>query len=699
MAVIGKIREKSTLLLIVVGGALMAFILTDLFSSRSSVFQGDVNNIGKINGKNIRAVDFNDRYEEIVERYKKDSKGENIPDFIHGQIRDEVWKQYLKEYILNAEMDELGVVISAEELADLTYGDNPHPIVRNAFSNRETGMFNKNEVIGFLKNMERDETGDAKRQWLVLEGEMKRIARQDKYFDLIRKGIYTTTFEAQAYYKNQNQKVGISYVVKRYADVADSTVSVSEGDIKEYYNQNRNKFIEKKSRKIEYSVFRVVPSSEDSAAVKKWVDHTYAQFRLTKDDSTFVNANSDKEFDFKFYSKNDPVRFDTNLFEIDSVGLTVAPVIEGEAWKMRKVVKIKYASDSVEARHILLSTEKKNKEEVALRMDSIKSAIQTGADFAEIAGRLSEDPGSKDKGGSLGWFKEGYMIPVINDSCFKGKLNKLMVIESSFGVHLFEVTGKSPQVKKIQVATIVRSIDASRETMDGQFTASNDMSLRVAEEKDMESLAMEYNAEFNSIDIRESDFEIPEVESSRQLIRWAYEAEVGDVTEALQFAGAFVVARLLEIHEDGVAPLNRVKAEAELGAIKKKKAEAFIQEMQGVTDLNEAGKSLNLMVEKADNIAFENFSIPGLGREPELMGKIFTMQQGDLSVPIEGNGGVFIVQIDKVDAVNVSDIDIAAPKEQLTLSRATRVGDDRSSGVFEALKECSDIEDNRFRFY
>ena len=136
---------------------------------------------------------------------------------------------------------------------------------------------------------------------------------------------------------------------------------MSEADIKSYYNQNKSKFIEKKSRRIEYSVFRVIPSAADSAAVKKWVVHTYTQFRQTKDDSTFVNANSDKEFDFKFSSRNDNVRFDTSLFEIDSAGYTLAPVIEGDAWKMRKVVKIKYAPDSVEARHILLTTEKKNK--------------------------------------------------------------------------------------------------------------------------------------------------------------------------------------------------------------------------------------------------------------------------------------------------------------------------------------------------
>ena len=698
MAVIGKIREKSTLLLIVVGGALMAFILTDLFSSRSSVFGGDVENIGKINGKNIRGVEFNDRYEVILDRYKTENRGEDIPDFVNGQIRDEVWKQYLREYILDAEMDELGVVISKEELADITYGDNPHAYVTNAFTNQQTGVFDKNDVISFLKNMERDETGDSKRQWLSLEAEMKRISRQDKYYTLIKKGLYTTSFESEKYFENQTKRVGISYVAKRYADIADSAVTVTESDIKSYYDKNNNKFVEEKSRTIEYSIFRIVPSSEDSTAVKSWVNNTYGQFVLTQDDSTFVNANSDIEFDFKYYSESEGILFDTALFDVDSVGYTVSPFIENGSWKMRKLVKMKYAPDSVEARHILLTYDKTNEEKVAIRMDSIKSAIEAGTDFTELAIKFSVDPGSKEDGGSLGWFKEGFMIPVINDSCFNADLNKLMTVESSFGLHLIEVTNRSEEVKKIQIASIERSIDASRETMDNQFMASNDMSRRLPEVEDMNELAFEYNVIAQEAQVLETSFEVNQIESSRGLIRWAYEAELGDVTEAMQFGSAFVVARLLEIHEDGVAPLDRVHLDAEIGAIKMKKADAFTAEMTGITDLTQGGADLNILVENSDNITFEAYSISGMGIEPQVLGKIFTMNEGDLSVPIIGEGGVYIVQIDNVEEPP-ADADLETAKDQLTLSRVSRVGDDRFSGVFDALKEQSDIEDRRFKFY
>ncbi|MEQ9063935.1 MAG: SurA N-terminal domain-containing protein [Vicingaceae bacterium] len=694
MAVIGKIREKSTLLLIVVGGALMAFILTDLFSSRSSVFGGDLQNIGSINGKDIRATEFNDRYQQILERYKVENRGQDIPEFVHGQIRDEVWKQYLEENILDTELDELGVVISTEELADITYGDNPHPFVRNAFTNKETGQFDKNNVIAFLKNIERDETGDSKRQWLALEAEMKKLSRHDKYYSLIKQGLYVTNFEAREYHKSQNKRVSISYMVKRYADVVDSSVTVTKSDVKDFYDENPGRFVETKSRNIEYAIFRVIPSSADSAAVKKWVDNTYTQFIKTEDDSTFVNANSDKEFDFRFYSRNDEPNFDTSLFQTGELNYTVEPYIEGRKWKMLKITKIKFAPDSVQARHILIPVEKDDKEVTLERVDSIKTALASGADFAALANKYSADPGSKEKGGDLGWFKEGFMIPVINDSCFKADVNRLMEVESSFGIHLMEVTAKSPVVKKLQVAQIERSIDASRETMDGQFTASNDMSVRAVTSEDMASLAGEYQAEFNSSDVKEVDFMIPEVESSRGLIRWAFEAELGEVSEAMQFGDAFVVCRLKEIHEDGLAPLDRVYGEAEIGAIKKKKAQKFKEEMAGITDIKAGAAKLNLMVETANNIIFDGYSVPGMGREPQVMGKIFTMSSGDLSVPIEGEGGVYIISIDKIDDVN-EDVNVEVEKNQLAQSRTSRVDYE----VFESLKKSSDIEDRRFRFY
>lgn len=693
MAVIGKIRENSTLLLIIIGGALMAFILTDLFSSRSSVFQEDRENIGSIDGKNIKSVEFNVRFEHELENFKARENRTDVPEFVQGQLRDQVWNQYLNEMIMGEQLEKLGVVVSSEELADMTYGDNPHDQVKQAFTNPNTGQFSKNDVINFLKNMENDE--EAKTQWLVFEKAMKRERRSNKYYTLIKKGLYATGAEVKQKHSEQTKQMSFAYIVKRYTELTDSLVDLSESDIEEYYNNHPNEFMEKKSRKIEYVAFDIAASSEDSTVIKEWVNETFAKFKTTRNDSSFVNANSDREFDFRYYSKNDEnLRFDTSLFKADSVGYTTEPKIENEKWKMSKISKIKYAPDSVEARHILLAFEEGNEEEVNKRIDSLMKAIEEGADFGELAAKFSQDPGSKDKKGSLGWFKEGFMIPVINDSCFNAKTNRLMKVESPFGIHLLEVLQKSPEVKKLQVAQLVRGIDASRETIDKIFTASNDFSIQVEDGAEMESLAPKFGVLYNTADVRENDNMIGQLESSRGIVRWAYEAELNQVSEALQYGGSFVVVKLLEIHEDGVAPLSRVEDEARIGAMKDKKAEIFKEEMSGFTDINDAAQSLDLTVDRAANVVFEAYSIPNLGRELHLLGRIFTMSEGDLSVPIQGENGVYIVHIEKVVEPNeISDTKMI--REQIAQGRESRVDFE----VFEALKKRVEIEDYRFRFY
>ncbi len=696
MAVIGKIREKSTLLLIVVGGALMAFVLTDLFSSRSSVFGNDLQNIGTIDGNEIRGVDFDNKYQVELDNYKKRQNTTEIPEFVRTQIRDQVWNSYIDEFILGSELEALGLTVSTDELADMTYGDNPHAQVLQAFSNPETGEFDKNNVIAFLKRLDQDE--ETKNQWNIFEKAIKKQRNEEKYYAMISKGVYTTRLEAEDYYKSQNKRMNISFVAKRYRDLPDSSVKVTDADIKKYYNANQNKFEEKKSRRVAYAIFDIVASSADSADIKEWVDETYEDFKNTEDDSSFVNRNSDDEFDFKFYSATEENEFiDSSYYSFEEAGVTFDPVIENGRWVMKKIAKIKFSADSVEARHILIAFNKDNKEDVRAQVDSIIGAIKGGADFGQLAAQYSIDPGSKDKNGELGWFEEGYMLPAINDSSFFGDLNKLMVVETIYGFHILEVTNRSETVKKIQMATVVRSIDPSKETASIQFSRSNDFSYKLSEgDTELEKLAEEFGVRFSSIDVRENDNTVPEIESSRGLIRWAYntETKLGQVSDPQQYGGSFVVAELREIHEDGVAPLESVRDEAEIGAIKDKKAEKFIEEMSGFTSLDDASSNLSLPVEKAEGVIFESYSVPILGREPEVLGRVYTMNEGDLSIPIKGQNGVFIIQVDKVEDALPND-DLSAPAFQLTQSRSSRANFE----VMEALKERVDIVDNRHLLY
>jgi peptidyl-prolyl cis-trans isomerase D len=696
MAVIGKIRDKSTLLLIFIGGALLAFLLGDALSSRMSFFGNERKALGEIDGVEISGAEFDARVQAEINAYKEREQTSELPEQLASQIREQVWNEYLQERILGLEFKELGLVVTSKELADMTYGTNPHPQVRQAFTNPQTGEFNSSDVVRFIKNLDADETGKTKEQWLKFEGAIKKQRLLNKYNILIQKGLYVTSTEAQKDFVNTNEKMNINYVFKPYGSVPDSAITVTDAEIKAYYKNNQHEFKQERVRAVQYVNFHIVPSQKDSLETKQWVDETFVKFRNTQNDSMFVSVNSDKEFDRTLYSRNRlPAGVDTTWMDRDSVGYMEGPYLEEDGtYKMTKLTKVKYAPDSVRARHIVISFQRMEKDSAMAKIDSIKQALENGADFAELALQYSDDQTSRADSGNLGWFMEGVMLQSINDTCFSAKVGEYKVVESIVGAHVFEVLDRSPVVKKIQLATIERKIEPSRETYDDYFIKANQFSIKLEEEGVlMEDLAAELGKIALIVNVKETDNEVQGLIGSREIIRWAYTAEEGDVSEPFTTDANVVVAVLKEAREEGIAKFDRVKDQARLGAIKEKKAEQFTATLSG-KDIESIATQSGLAIQKAAGISFSSFSIPRIGFEPELLGKLFSLKEGDLSRPIKGRNGVYVVEVESV--VPAPDqVDLNQARNQLAQNRKARVNYE----VFEALKKNANVQDNRYLFY
>ncbi len=695
MAIIGKIREKSYLLLILIGVALMAFVLGDFFSNQSAFFAEDRNNIAIVDGVSVTGAEFENRLNRAKESYKENEQRNDVPPFVERQLREQIWNDLLDELLLGGEYEELGLVVSRKELFDMAVGENPHPQIKRAFTNPETGEFSVESVKNFIRNLDQDETGETEARWKRFEKGLRKERIRSKYNTLMAKGLYVTTLEAKNNYQESGKSVNIKYVVRDYSSIPDSTVEVSESDIRAYYDAKPYEFQEKKSRKIIFASFPVIPSMEDSARAKDWMENKYKEFAETDDDSIFININSEEEFDFNFYSSwNLPEEYDSALFTLDTAGYLFPMKLDNQGvYKAVKLAKIKYAPDSVRSRIILKSFQNNKPEDAEKLIDSIADAINNGADFAEIAKTESDDEGSAQDGGDLGWFQERVMPEQINDSSFMQPVGKLIKIEAAYGVLLLEVMEKSEEVKKIQLAKLMRTIEASKETFEEAFKQSSQFSRDLSGTNDALSLGDKYGTEAREIFVREDDDVIPGIENSRPIVRWAYRSNEGDVSETMEVDDGFVVAKLLEIKEDGTAPFDKVKFQAELGAIKDKKAEKFIEEMSGITSLEDATGKFGINPATAQ-VNFGSYTVTGVGREPELQGKVFTMDEGDLSVPIKGEKGVFIVLIESIsDVAEIDDYKYA--KLQLNQNRKSRAGYE----AFEAIKKRVDIDDRRSQFY
>lgn len=691
MAVIGKIREKSSLVMIIIGVGMLAFLLpTD---GIQSLFGGQDNSLGEIGGNKISGQEFNQRLEVSVSQWENQNNATSSAE-VRESLKDQVWSEIIREVVLESQFKELGITVSSQELFDMVQGSNPHPQVQQAFTDPNTGVFNPSQVLQFLKSLE-TMPAQNRSQWLLFEKGIQKERVASKYNMLLSKGLYATSSMIKRTYVEQNEQRNIKFVAKRYVSINDSTITVTAEELKAYYKEHKKEYKQDASREIEYVKFEVEPSEADIAEAKEWIQKTAEEFKITDNDSSFVVYNSEVPLDEKYYGKDEmPASLDSAFFYTEIGSMTDVYEEEG-AFKVTKLANTKMVPDSVKARHILLKTTQQPSDTLLkAKLDSIKSKIEKGANFASIAKEISEDVGSAIEGGDLGWFKEGVMVPTFNDACFNGKVGDLVIVQSQFGFHLIEIMKQANKSRKVQLATVARKNVPSNETFNEVFAKASAFysSNNTAEAFKKATEGDEY-AKFIATEVKVSDKDIPGMTDVRELVRWAFDNDKGTISDPFTFENTYVVAHLADVREEGLATMEQVEIQVELGAKKKKKAEMFKTEMAGAASLDELATKIGGTVESAKNVNFAAYAIPGMGQEPRINGMASTLQQGQMSIPIEGQTGVFVIQIESVIPAPETT-DYSAIKTQLEQKNSSATGQ-----LLEALKDKFGVVDKRYKFY
>ncbi len=701
MLSIQKLRNKAGLLIIIVIGlALVAFILGDIMSpKKSSIFQKD-SIILKVDGQKIPATTYFELQKQFEDNYQ--ANGSSLDDNARNMIAMQAWEQLLRQSILQEQYEKLGlgimmpehgvIGISHEELKDMIVGNNIDPQIQQIFRNPQTGMYDKNFALNFLQNMDSD---PAKKQiWLTIEKQLVENRMVAKYSALLTQGVYTTTAEAKILAKERNHKVDISYISVPFYTMPDSLFKPTTEEMEAYLSKHKEDYKQlEEGRDIDYIAFPIQPSNEDIVATRKFVADLAPDFKTTDNDEVFVNTNSTVPFDSKFVKKGTlPAQIDSFAFS-GLKGSLIGPYFDGEYIKLSKISKIAMMPDSVKARHILVT-----KGDARKTIDSLKKEIEKGANFALLAFKYSEDPGSKNKGGDLGWFPEGKMVGPFNDSCFLGKVGKLYVVETRYGVHLVELQEKGKETKKVQIATIAAKIEPSTATKNRIYSEAN----KFAGMNNTEALfakAVEANGGKDkkvASDLKSGDRMIAGVESARQVIRWAYEAKQGDVSAVFDCNKQYIIACLKNVKEKGYAELASVKPQIEAEVAKEKKSTKILNDIKNagnVGSLNElASKLKNTMVRDAIGVSFGNTSIPGVGMEPKIAGVASVLETGKISKPIVGNNGVYVIAVIKTDDAPVTN-DKAEQAQNANMLKS-RFG----YFSYNVLKEKAEITDNRLQF-
>ena len=681
-----SIRNRSGLLMVVIGVAMFAFIMMDLMSSQRGGASVDLV-VGEVYGDEIDVQEFEARVQRQFDVQKQ-----NNPSIEVGQVRNSVWT-LLKELVFQKEYDASGISVCNEELFDMIQkGQTLIQQSKQSFTNPETGAFDRARLLQYLKeDMDNDPTGQARAQWVQFEEALYKERLNRKYSNAIAKGLYVSDYEAAQSYQAQSEVRNVSYVAVSYRSIADSLVPISDNELYDHMNANSENYQQDASRTLEYVVFTVNPSKEDDAAALDWVKDIKEDFAGAEDNEAFVRRYSDVTNNRMVYADKETLGVSTLPLFNAPVGTVVGPFQEGRNnYRLAKLVDVQNRPDSVQARHILLTDA--NAQNTA---DSLKNLIEQGSSFSKLAESFSQDPGSASSGGDLGWFPEGRMVAEFNDACFSGKLGELQIVASQFGIHLIEVTKKSKSVKKVKIAFVDRNVVPSNETYQGIFTQAGKFAAENSNSEQFNQSAMDNNLSKRIADnLLESTQTISGLDNPRQMIRWAYKAQVGQVSDVMEFGNKFVVATLTQIKEEGMQELEEVRASVEAVVRNEKRAEMLINQLSGATDLNTLSSDYAAEVKTVEGMTFSNNNVTGLGEDAAFVGAAFAVPEGNVTAAFAGLNAVYVVRVDQV-------ISAPAITDNSSVSQATKINLQSRANyeAYQALEELAEVKDNRAKFY
>jgi len=701
MAIIQRIRTRAGLLLaIVVGLALFAFILGDFITSGGFLYRKSKMNIAEINGTKIPYPEYQQLHAYIEEIMKAQYQTTTLDESMIESVRNQTWQELIQKYLLDKEYHKLGLFVSDQEFSDLIQGQNPHPLVMQMFANPETGTLNRLQLSEFLSRID-EISGAPKEIWVFYERVINKERLFSKYSSLIRKGLYVNKLEIERRQKDMNTTVDFIFIKKKYSEIPDSSITILESDIKKYYTDYKERYKQDESRDLKYVAFEVVPSPDDYKEAEAWINDIRPEFEEVEDVEQYINFTS-PPYDATNYKKGElPDTFDEFMFSAE-LGDVYGPYFEDNSYKLAKLAKINYISDSVRASHILIPVTQANVEQMQQLADSLKTIAEDGYNFANLAENNSRDVATVMSGGDLGWFKEGMKGRYFSDSCFAANIGDVKITYSEEGFHVVKITDKSKPVKKVQVGILSHEVTPSAETDQYYYSKAVEFaSTNNTLQKFEEAVADNDPVAIPVYGLQPLDNNLQGLQNSRNIVHWAFEeAEEGEMLKDIQdYSGKYVVAVVTKIYHKGYRSMEDVADDIKIELIRQKKAEKLTEEMKqtiaNIKTIDEAARDMQLQVNSATGIRFTSFSIPGAGTESKLIAAVTNSSSDGIKGPIEGENGVYVFTIDNVNVNEDQFANSMLSRSYIERSYAARAN--RQS--FEVLKELANIKDIRYRFY
>ena len=700
MATLEKIRSKGLLLLIVVGLALVVFIVGDLVNSGSTYFQENSANVAVINGDKVKIRDYADKMEQFNDVVKL-QYGNNINDDMMEQIRQMVWESTVTEKVIGDDCAEIGMMVTKNELADMLVGNNISPMMMNnqMFFN-ENGQFDVNIVKQFISMLDSEDASQNipyeqlrlyRNYWRYWEHAIKTNRLQEKYTNLLSAALVVNSLEAKYAYDNAKVSADAVYAMKNYFAIADSTINVTDAEIKARYNEKKEQFKQKQSADVKYIVVDIKPSAEDFAEVEKWINDLKEEFTTTEEVADVVNSNSDVQYRGENLVKE---QIDADFQEFaftGKAGEVMGPIFVDNTYKMARIIENGINSiDSVNLSNMYLRRE--TAEATQALADSIMDAVKKGADFAELAKTHSLLQNAAN-GGEIGWVSEMGLEKKIATPAFSTPAKGMFQVKEGNDINLFIVNELGEKVVKAKVAVLARTVDATSRT---QANLYNSLKQFIVDNNTIEKLEAEAaNNGYVVMSAKNLDINattINNVKKAREAVRWAFENKEGAISDIFEVENQIIAVAVDKHNAEGYRSIESLRPQLLSELRNEKKGDVIMAEMNGKT--MEQLTAEGFRIDTVRNINFASTYAGAIGNEPSLFARVATAEVEKESAPIKGNTGAYIFKV-------INKNEEAKPyneKEEMVMLE-TREAYMNSYLSIEALKEAANIEDMRYKYY
>ena len=703
MALLGKIREKSIFLIIVIGLALFAFVISGALGTGSSNSTSN-EPIGVINGKEIPLENFRFMVEQTERNFGLTTM----------QAVNNVWKQYIRNFVFEDQFEILGIDAGRDQIEQVV--SSTESIINDERFINEAGFFDFGLFTDFIVQM-KNTNPQAYESWKQQELSIISSAKENIYFDLIKSSLAVTSKDAEIFYHLENDNIDLEYVKFPYSKIPDTIFKLSDQDIKKYIDKNQNKYKRDESRSIEYVSFFENATEEDIKDIRESLlnltedrleyndvsklTDTIVGFYNTKYLSDFVNRYSDEEFDSIYLTKGKlPSDYAEILFNL-KIGESFGPYKDINSFKISKLID-KKKNASIRASHILISHNESNakppninrtKDEAKKLANKLfRQIIRNKSKFESLAEEFSDGP-SKSLGGDLGFFTQDQIEPEFFRFAENNRIGKIGLVETSFGFHVIKIVDKEDLVL---IANLTKKIVPSEQTSNEVFKNATQFEMNSLN-NNFETAAQKSGYKIRLVsNINKLDDNLPGLPSQRRIVQWAFDdtRELGEIKRFDLSFGGYVVVKLKNINDKGVRELNEVREEITREILNNKKANLIVKENSNFNTLEEFAAKNKLEIITANAINQKSGTIVGSGEEPFIVGKAFGLDESEISELLIGNSGVFKLKISKKSyAEDLPDYSELASKLE------TEERKNLSNLIISALENIAEIKDNRSTFY